>query len=681
MDKEKIIEFMSQKEYVPMKAKELAYLFGISKDRYQDFIEELNNLESNLVIVKNRKNKYRLNNVKIYEGKYRKNSKGYGFVKVENFDEEIYISKENSLNALNEDNVLIEIIKEKDKGQSAEGKIVKIKKHKKNTIVGIFQKSQNFGFVVPDDKSFGTDIYISKKNWGKARSNHKVLVQITKYPEKGKNAEGKVIEVLGGINQAGVDMLSLIKEFALPYTFSEEVINEAKSKGEKVEIDKNENRIDLRNDEIFTIDGEDAKDLDDAVRVTKLENGNYKLDVHIADVSYYVTQDSLLDKEAYIRGTSIYMLGRVIPMLPRELSNGLCSLNANEDRFKYYLLRGNLHALQQQMSHAKNDYKKAIDHAKDAEEALPARYLYAGLCEGQGKLNEAIDEYLKISDYDEKNSVIFLKLAELYEKTEGLVSAIQILERGKKERNTDEFDEILAGYYIRNSQPQKAFEITKSDLTKARALFDMDKNEEGYELLMKNKTVFEKEKVFYSLLAQYYFQKNMFNEAFKAIDDFAKFDKNSPLIYQMRALIYEKQNDSFNEHINWGKYNILRGEKDVALNEYMTAYRFNDSDADLIETIAVLLETEGDKTKASEFYEKLLDVEPNNKTALQKLAEFRESIGDNRGAFDYIEKLKTIDPRNNFVKDNYETYKEKAENEGNFLSFFSKLLKCGKCND
>ena len=359
----------------------------------------------------------------------------------------------------------------------------------------------------------------------------------------------------------------------------------------------------------------------------------------------------------------------------------LIDIFANEDRFKYYLLRGNLHALQQQMSHAKNDYKKAIDHAKDAEEALPARYLYAGLCEGQGKLNEAIDEYLKISDYDEKNPVIFLKLAELYEKTEGLISAIQILERGKKEKNTDEFDEILAGYYIRNSQPQKAFEITKSDLTKARALFDMDKNEEGYELLMKNKAIFEKEKVFYSLLAQYYFQKDMFNEAFKAIDDFAKFDKNSPLIYQMRALIYEKQNDSFNEHINWGKYNILRGEKDVALNEYMTAYRFNDSDADLIETIAVLLETEGDKTKASEFYEKLLDVEPNNKTALQKLAEFRESIGDNRGAFDYIEKLKTIDPRNSFVKDNYENYKNKAENEGNFLSFFSKLLKCGKCND
>ena len=359
----------------------------------------------------------------------------------------------------------------------------------------------------------------------------------------------------------------------------------------------------------------------------------------------------------------------------------LIDIFANEDRFKYYLLRGNLHALQQQMSHAKNDYKKAIDQAKDAEEALPARYLLAGLCEGQGKLNEAIDEYLKISDYDEKNPVIFLKLAELYEKTEGLVSAIQILERGKSERNSNEFDEILAGYYIRNSQPQKAYEITKNELTKARALFDMDKNEEGYQILMEIKSNYNKDKTFHSLLAQYYFQKEMFDEAFKEIDEYAKLDKNSPLIYQMRALIYEKQGDSFNEHVNWGKYNILRGEKDVALNEYMTAYRFNDTDSDLIETIAVLLETEGDKTKASEFYEKLLDIEPNNKTALQKLAEFRESIGDNRGAFDYIEKLKTIDPRNSFVKDNYESCKEKAENEGNFLSFFSKLLKCGKCND
>ena len=264
-------------------------------------------------------------------GSYKKQQKGFGFVKVENEEEEIYVSKENSLNALNGDIVNIEIITQKSRDKKAEGKIVKIIRHEKDTIVGTFQKSRNFGFVVPDDKNFGTDIYISKSNWGKARNNHKVLIKILKYPERGKNAEGQVIEVLGGVNEAGVDMLSLIKQYELPYKFPEEVVEEAKKFGKSIK--GIENRRDLREDIIFTIDGEDAKDLDDAIHREKLENGNYKLDVHIADVSHYVREKTELDKEAYLRGTSIYMLGRVIPMLPRELSNGICSLNAGEDRY------------------------------------------------------------------------------------------------------------------------------------------------------------------------------------------------------------------------------------------------------------------------------------------------------------------------------------------------------------
>ena len=181
-------------------------------------------------------------------------------------------------------------------------------------------------------ENFGTDIFISKNNFGKARNNSKVLVKILKYPENGKNAEGKIIEVLGNINEAGVDMLSLIKEYKLPYEFPENVVEEAKSfKEEDIQKDL-DNRLDLRNEEIFTIDGEDAKDLDDAVNVKILENGNYELGVHIADVSHYVKKNSKLDKEAIKRGTSIYMLDRVIPMLPRELSNGLCSLNQKKDR-------------------------------------------------------------------------------------------------------------------------------------------------------------------------------------------------------------------------------------------------------------------------------------------------------------------------------------------------------------
>lgn len=329
--KEKIFEFMKDKDYTPMKAKEIAMIFGVPKNEYNDFLNILKELEDEYKIRKNRKNRYSIVDEKYYEGYYRKNQKGFGFVKVD--EEEVYISKENSLNALNEDKVLIQIIKEKTKDQSSEGKIVKILKHEKDTVVGIFQKSQNFGFVIPDDKKFGTDIYISKKNFGKARNNHKVLVKITKYPKDGKKAEGEISEVLGNVNEAGVDMLSLIKEQKLPAKFPEQVVEEAKRCGNKIDEKDIPNRVDLRDKVIFTIDGEDAKDLDDAVRVEKLENGNYKLDVHIADVSHYVKEDSLLDREALIRGTSIYMLGRVIPMLPRELSNGICSLNAGEDRF------------------------------------------------------------------------------------------------------------------------------------------------------------------------------------------------------------------------------------------------------------------------------------------------------------------------------------------------------------
>ena len=329
---QKILEFMNDDDYVPMKAKEIAMLMRVPKNEYHDFLEIIGKLELELKIEKNRKNRYKISQKTYYEGYYRKNQKGFGFVRIEDREDEIYISKENSLNALNGDHVLIEIIDEENKIKSAEGKVVRILKHEKDTFVGTFQYNKNFGFVIPDDKNFGTDIFISKKNFGKARNNHKVLAKIIKYPEKGKKAEGKIIEVLGNVNEAGVDMLSIIKEHNLPARFPEKVVEEAKKCGDKVSEKDIKNRRDFRNKNIFTIDGEDAKDLDDAVRVEKLENGNYKLEVHIADVSNYVKENSLLDSEALIRGTSIYMLGRVIPMLPRELSNGICSLNQGEDR-------------------------------------------------------------------------------------------------------------------------------------------------------------------------------------------------------------------------------------------------------------------------------------------------------------------------------------------------------------
>lgn len=267
------------------------------------------------------------------EGIFRRHERGFGFVVVEDQEDDIYIAKEDSKDAFSGDRVLVKL-KKKSNGARQEGIILKVIEHKKDTLVGTFQKNKNFGFVIPDDKKLCRDIFISKKNFGKARNNHKVLVQITKYPQKGKKAEGKILEVIGNVNEAGIDMLSLIKDYELPYRFPKDVVKEAQKFGDKINPNDIAGRVDLRGKyDIFTIDGEDAKDLDDAVCVQKLENGNYKLDVHIADVSHYVQENTLLDKEALLRGTSIYMLNRVIPMLPRELSNGICSLNEGQDRY------------------------------------------------------------------------------------------------------------------------------------------------------------------------------------------------------------------------------------------------------------------------------------------------------------------------------------------------------------
>ena len=269
-------------------------------------------------------------------GTFRANERGFGFVEFDDENEEdVFISPKHLGGALNGDKVEIIILTPKNKDRRSEGKVVKILEREKSEVVGIFQKNRNFGFVVPDDRKFGTDIFISKENCKNAKNNDKVLAKILKYPEKGKNAEGKIKEVLGKANSAGIDMLSLVKEYNLPYEFPVDVLEEARKIPNYIDQKEIDRRIDLRNKEnmhIFTIDGEDAKDLDDAIWVGMANNGHFLLDVHIADVSHYVKAGSKLDREAILRGTSIYMLDRVIPMLPVELSNGICSLNAGEDR-------------------------------------------------------------------------------------------------------------------------------------------------------------------------------------------------------------------------------------------------------------------------------------------------------------------------------------------------------------
>lgn len=268
--------------------------------------------------------------MEILQGKFIGNERGFGFVKIAEDIPDIFISKQNKKDAMNGDIVQVKVMNEKH-GNHSEGAIISVVERNTKQIVGTFQKNKNFGFVIPDDNQLGTDIFISKSNFGKAKNHQKVVVKITKYPRKEMKAEGKIVEVLGFANEAGIDMLSLIKEYNLLNEFPKPVLEEAK-RISKTEI-KADGRRDFRNKEIFTIDGEDAKDLDDAVCVDKNSDGTYTLGVHIADVSYYVREGSLLNVEAIKRGTSVYMLDRVLPMLPKELSNGICSLNEGQDRY------------------------------------------------------------------------------------------------------------------------------------------------------------------------------------------------------------------------------------------------------------------------------------------------------------------------------------------------------------
>ena len=271
--------------------------------------------------------------VKQFVGKFRANEKGYGFVTLEDNNNEVFIAEKNTNSSLNGDTVAVELFKLKENDKNIEGRIIKVLKRDKKEVIGTFQKSRNFGFVVPDDRKINTDIFVSKKHYGNAKNNQKVVVEIIKYPTKGKNAEGIIREIIGNRDEAGVDMMSVIKQYDLPYEFPVEIDEELKYIDDEIDKSDIKNRVDFRDKEIFTIDGEDAKDLDDAISIEKCDNGNYLLGVHIADVSHYVKEGSLLNKEAIERGTSVYMFDRVIPMLPTKLSNGICSLNQGVDRF------------------------------------------------------------------------------------------------------------------------------------------------------------------------------------------------------------------------------------------------------------------------------------------------------------------------------------------------------------
>ncbi|MFC5734661.1 ribonuclease R [Cytobacillus gottheilii] len=325
---------MKDEAYKPLTVQELEEAFGIEDSAdFKDFVKALVVMEEKGLVVRTRSNRYGLpEKMNLIRGKMIGHAKGFAFVVPdEQGMDDIFIPPNETNNAMHGDIVLARVTAESS-GQRREGTIVRILERGIQQIVGTYTESKHFGFVIPDDKKFASDIFIPKASSKGAIEGHKVVVKLTTYPEGRKSAEGEVIEILGHKNDPGVDILSVIHKHGLPMEFPDDVLKQASDTPETIDESELKNRRDLRNETIVTIDGADAKDLDDAVTVTKLENGNYRLGVHIADVTYYVTEDSSIDREAADRATSVYLVDRVIPMIPHRLSNGICSLNPQVDR-------------------------------------------------------------------------------------------------------------------------------------------------------------------------------------------------------------------------------------------------------------------------------------------------------------------------------------------------------------
>ncbi|MEW9669443.1 ribonuclease R [Ammoniphilus sp. 3BR4] len=335
---QRIVEFMREEAYHPMTVQELEEAFGVeSATDFKEFIKLLNLLEEEGKIIRTRSNRYGVpERMNLIKGKLQGNAKGFGFVIQETAGEpDIYISAHDMNGALNGDIVLCRPSPKVKSGSRVEGEIIRILQRANNRFVGTYSDEKNYGFVIVDDKRMSKDIFVPKNMSMGAVDGHKVIAEISKYSEDGRtNPEGKIVEILGHKNDPGVDILSIIHKYELAEGFDDHVMVQAESVPDEISEEElqGQGRRDLRDRVMVTIDGADAKDLDDAVSLEKLDNGNYLLGVHIADVSHYVKEGSPLDEEAYRRGTSVYLVDRVIPMLPHRLSNGICSLNPQVNR-------------------------------------------------------------------------------------------------------------------------------------------------------------------------------------------------------------------------------------------------------------------------------------------------------------------------------------------------------------
>lgn len=329
--KEKVLGFMNEKEYVPLMFEELVAVLCVPDDSIDELKSILEELINEGKVIKTKKKRYMISkDAGFVGGTFRGNEKGFGFVMNEG-QEDIFIPSDLTHSAMDSDKVLAKITKPSQNGKRAEGEIVKILERHTDEFAGRYEKSRNFGFVILDNRRLSKDVFISKKDTLNAKDGDKVVVKITDWGHGKRNPEGVITKVLGSMNDAGVDVMSVMVSYGIKEEFDTKVLEETDKIQCEISKEEIESREDFRHLPIITIDGKDAKDLDDAVCVQREEKG-YTLSVHIADVSHYVKEGRPLDKSALNRGTSVYFADRVVPMLPKKLSNGICSLNPNEDR-------------------------------------------------------------------------------------------------------------------------------------------------------------------------------------------------------------------------------------------------------------------------------------------------------------------------------------------------------------
>ncbi|MCY8426255.1 ribonuclease R [Bacillus vallismortis] len=331
---DKLLSFMKEEAYKPLTVQELEEMLNITEaEEFKELVKALVALEDKGLIVRTRSDRYGIpEKMNLIKGKISAHAKGFAFLLPEDTSLSDVFIPPNELNtAMNGDIVMVRL-NSQSSGSRQEGTVIRILERAIQRVVGTYTETRNFGFVVPDDKKITSDIFIPKNGKNGAAEGHKVVVKLTSYPEGRMNAEGEIETILGHKNDPGIDILSVIHKHGLPGEFPADAMEQATSTPDTIDEKDLKDRRDLRDQVIVTIDGADAKDLDDAVTVTKLDDGSYKLGVHIADVSHYVTENSPIDKEALERGTSVYLVDRVIPMIPHRLSNGICSLNPKVDR-------------------------------------------------------------------------------------------------------------------------------------------------------------------------------------------------------------------------------------------------------------------------------------------------------------------------------------------------------------